>query len=389
MKTPSELSVGFVQPSLRLYRLPFYRALSSNGDLRLRMWADPSPHGAKDAVDRLVDGIFTASPVRRLGPFLLQSRLREAAIDSDLDVLVLPWNSRLLGLSRAVRVARRHAGVVLWGHGFGKRETTLRRFARNRIAALADAIVVYSSNARDRLLQEGFASESVFVAPNAIDQTPIRRAKEAWTPARLAEFTDRAGVSGSECVVYVSRLEPWKRVDLAIDAFSRLRNRRESAKLLVIGDGSDRSRLESLADRLVPGGVMFLGAIYRDEDLAPWMLSARLMAYPRALGLSLFHAFGFGLPVVTCLPPGGHGPEFDAIEPGRNGLLFPDGDLDAMARVIERILDSDDLHRTLSAGASATVDGPGGFDIPGMVAGFRKAIDYAADCAHLRSPRRC
>ena len=95
----------------------------------------------------------------------------------------------------------------------------------------------------------------------------------------VAQFRRTHGIHGRELAVFLSRIEPDKGVDLLLRAFARLRTARPHAKLAVIGKGSHKEPMERLALELGLGdSVIFTGAIYDDDALAPWMLSAGAFA---------------------------------------------------------------------------------------------------------------
>ena len=185
--------------------------------------------------------------------------------------------------------------------------------------------------------------------------------------------------SGGGTLLYVSRLEPDKRVDLLLDAFALVLKRRPKARLVVIGKGTDDDRLRAHAGALgIEDGVRFVGPAYEENALAGWFLAADVFPYPVAIGLSILHAFGYGLPVVTSDDIHSHNPEIDALRDGRNGLLYRDGDTADFADCIERILADEALRTTLSKGARATVEGPDGFTLTRMVDGYVEALRAAA-----------
>lgn len=64
----------------------------------------------------------------------------------------------------------------------------------------------------------------------------------------------------------------------------------------------------------------------------------------------MIEAMSLGLPVVSFDCPTGPG---DVIEDGRSGLLIPDGDIDALAAGMLRVIEDEPLRRALGAGASA------------------------------------
>jgi glycosyltransferase involved in cell wall biosynthesis len=94
----------------------------------------------------------------------------------------------------------------------------------------------------------------------------------------------------------------------------------------VIGDGPERKALEEQALRLgITWHVRWLGTIIDEAELAPWFLSSQALVHPNGIGLSLLHAFGSGVPVVTQGDAATHGPEFDAFTAGETGFLHERG----------------------------------------------------------------
>ena len=68
------------------------------------------------------------------------------------------------------------------------------------------------------------------------------------------------------------------------------------------------------------------------------MLVEALLVHPGAIGLSLLHAFGYGLPVVTHGNAEHHGPEFAVFEEGRSGRTYPEDDPQALASATIELL---------------------------------------------------
>jgi glycosyltransferase involved in cell wall biosynthesis len=365
--------VRIVQPLIPKYREPLFAALARVPDFELEVWADLAPSGrslkgaAGSTAFRCVQADY-----RERGPFLWQPAMRRAVRDG-ADVVILPWNTRYAHLLPSLLAARRRrVGTILWGHGIGKRETPLRRRVRNSFLRRADAAIVYSPGIADTLASEGIERAKLFVAPNSVDQAPIAAATRSWPAERVAAFLAERGLVPQRHLLYVARLEPEKRLDRAIRTLPSLSR---DLSLVVVGDGPERTPLEALASSLgVRDRVRFEGAIYDEMALAPWMLGAALLVHPGAIGLSLLHAFGYGLPVVTSDDRLPHGPEIEALADGENSLLYRDGDLADLAAKIARIADDSTLRARLSANARATVERPDGWNLGAMVEGFRAAI---------------
>jgi glycosyltransferase involved in cell wall biosynthesis len=138
--------------------------------------------------------------------------------------------------------------------------------------------------------------------------------------------------------VYSGRLSDEKGLDLLLRAFARLE---PGARLRLVGDGPSRAELELLARRLrIDGAVEFVGQVPADaveQHLADaWAVVApSLWAEP--LGFSVVEAIVRGVPVVASAA-GGFG---ETVEPGASGLLFPNGDEDALLACLRRIASGD------------------------------------------------
>jgi glycosyltransferase involved in cell wall biosynthesis len=378
--------VAIVQPLLAQYRVPVFDLLARTTGLDLTVLCDTKPTGSLTSVAPTDAFRCEHAPLRELGPFVSHPVMLEAANSRRWDAVVLTWNIRLLELVPSLIACRvRRKASVLWGHGYSKHESLLRRGMRRRVVPLADATMVYGRAEQRRLQESGF--ERIYVAPNAIDQSPIRAAAAAWrsSPERLAQWQRSQGVHDGRVVVFISRIEPDKRVDLLIDAFAIALRSAPDLVLAVIGGGSELAQIQQRTLRLgIADRVRFTGPSYEEATIAPWCLSAACFAYPEAIGLSIQHAFGYGLPVITSDDIPSHNPEIEALRPGVNGLLFRHRDVAAFAGCMLEVLDGSRCREDWAAAAQATVAPPDGVCIEAMVSGFAEAICGALLRAHHR-----
>jgi glycosyltransferase involved in cell wall biosynthesis len=137
-------------------------------------------------------------------------------------------------------------------------------------------------------------------------------------------------------VLSVGRLSPQKDFGTLIAAFAEVRARRP-ARLVILGEGPERPRLEAAVadlglarDALLPGWV---------ANPYPWMVHAGayvLSSRWEGLPSVLIEALYCGVPVVAtdCLS----GPR-EILEDGKHGALVPVGDVDAIAAAIDAALD--------------------------------------------------
>lgn len=141
----------------------------------------------------------------------------------------------------------------------------------------------------------------------------------------------------------VGRLAPAKGFDDAIAALGRLGARGLRPRLVVVGDGPERARLEALAtEHGVRGQVDFRGALTHDA-IAPlyasaWALVApsKVLANGRRDGIPnvVIEAMAAGLPVVGTRAAGLE----EAIEPDVTGMLAEPGDAGSLAAALEPLL---------------------------------------------------
>jgi glycosyltransferase involved in cell wall biosynthesis len=160
--------------------------------------------------------------------------------------------------------------------------------------------------------------------------------------AHVARPTDRAGLRGSlgippdaPVVGSVARLNPVKCQDLLIRAFARLKPRYPESHLLLVGDGPSRQPLEELTASLgLQGSVHFAGYQAEPERYLQVMNVFALTSSLEGLPLAILEAWAAGLAVVASSVGGVP----DLIEHGRNGLLFPPGDEDALVGQLSEFL---------------------------------------------------
>jgi glycosyltransferase involved in cell wall biosynthesis len=129
----------------------------------------------------------------------------------------------------------------------------------------------------------------------------------------------------------VSRLVPYKRVDLAVAAFNQL-----GWPLWIVGDGRDRAALE----RGARSNVRFLGRL-PDAEVRELMARCRAFLFPglEDFGIAPVEAQAAGRPVVAF----GGGGALDTVRDGETGVLFaqqtPEGLADAVRRCADLTMD--------------------------------------------------
>ena len=375
------IRLAVCQPLIPAYRIPMFEKIGKEDDIELVIHAGKS-RGSLHAVNQ--GQCFRVEQanvweIRVLGRIVkLQWGQIRAVRSGCYDLIILPWDTGYLTLIPALMLARKKGiCIVLWGHGYSKRPGWFRDYVRNMLGKYADAVLLYSSSVADRLENKfGFEHRRTFVAPNALDEQPICEAIRYWKRGtKLEKFRKCHNIDPDNTVIFISRLEPENHVDMLLYALELLLNSKPGVKLFIIGDGTDRNRLESLKEMLdLSHDVIFLGSIYDEQKISPWMLSATFFCYPVNIGLSILHAFNYALPVVTSDAVVHHNPEIDAFQNGVNGLFYKDGCVEDMSKQWLNILQDPALRKTLSSGARHTARR---YTMNNMVTGFLHAVRNA------------
>lgn len=126
----------------------------------------------------------------------------------------------------------------------------------------------------------------------------------------------------------------------------------------------------------VSDNVRWCGALYGDDQVAPWFLSAAAFVFPGPIGLSLLHAFAYGLPVVTHGDPAFHGPEFLALRSGWSGLVFRRGDAHDLAAKLQLLLEDTPMRLEIHQNALKTVRE--NYSLEAMIDRFVRAVQRAS-----------
>ncbi len=158
----------------------------------------------------------------------------------------------------------------------------------------------------------------------------------------------------------VGRLDPIKDHPTLFRAFSRLRESVPEARLLVVGDGPERERLEREAGE----GVVFLG----DRTDVPEVLRALdvfvLCSRNEGISNTILEAMATGLPVVAT----GVGGNPELVMPGRTGTLVPPGDPEALCAALGRYAGAPRLAR--AHGEAGRARAASGFSVEAMVSAY-------------------
>jgi glycosyltransferase involved in cell wall biosynthesis len=170
--------------------------------------------------------------------------------------------------------------------------------------------------------------KKLYVVPNGIDSAPY------VADINVESLRSSLGIPADAPVVgTVGRLSEQKRQDVLLRAFAQLP--RQDARLLVVGDGPRKQELQELAAGLGIGQrVHFVGYQPQTAPYLKLMDIFALSSHIEGMPLVIIEAWAAGVPVVASRVGGV--PEM--IKDGRNGILFPAGDVTTLTAVLSRLL---------------------------------------------------
>lgn len=244
----------------------------------------------------------------------------------------------------AAALARTGLPTVHVYHGYGDltRPASFKAFVRRRLErwsakTLRSQAVAVSPAMRGAIAKHlGCQEDAVLTVLNGIDL-------ERFTPA-VREFV------GAPVIAVVGTLCEVKRTDQALFAFQSLLRRWPGARLLIVGEGPLRPRLEALIDELsLRGAVHLLG---RRSDVPEILAEAHLLwqlSQSEGLPLAVVEALACGVPVVGTNVRGVR----DVVEDGVTGFLVPLGETEAVVDRSTQLLSQPKLCAAFSRAAEA------------------------------------
>lgn len=338
----SQLRIAFVVGSLCFGGAEKHTVALANGLPNLGfethvLHASPQSHLRDDLSPDVRDRVRGLDKRGRLDPRVLW-RLRRNLAEIQPNVIIAVNNYSLLLVDLVRWSLRRQPPLVAILHSTiqddGWDDRTVRYWLRYTLERrCARAIFVSEVQRRHWLSHYKIGATSSEVIHNGVDATHFQ---PVMTTEQRAAYRARIGVGEDDrLVACCAALRPEKRqVDL-VEAVRRLRHQGKQVRLVLIGEGSERSTIEAaIASAGLASYCQITGF---QNDVRPWLeaadlvtLSSRTEGFP----VSILEAMAMARPVVAPRVGG----VVEQIAPGRTGELFEPGDVASLTSAIERVL---------------------------------------------------
>ncbi len=198
----------------------------------------------------------------------------------------------------------------------------------------SDAVTSVSDDLKKETLQHFNISREIEVIPNFIDLKRFKKQKKD-------HFKKAICPNGEKLLVHTSNFRRVKRVQDVIEVFNKVRQV-VPAKLLMVGDGPERSNAEEFCRRTCGiDDVRFLGKLEAVEEVLSVSDLFYMTSEKESFGLAALEAMACQVPVIST--NAGGLPELN--QDGISGFICEIGDLDDMAKKSMHILDDNNLQK--------------------------------------------
>ena len=221
----------------------------------------------------------------------------------------------------------REANPVTAAYVSGMEWRALKRYRRDAVPFIA-----VSPSTMSDMMRRGYPQSLLTLVSLAVDHQRFRVSSGAKHPTPL--------------IGYVGRIKRYKSIDHIVDALPPVLQSIPNAKLVIVGEGDDRPRLERIVDaKGLHESVEFTGFVDEERKVqllqSMWMLV--MPSSKEGWGLTVTEANACGTPAVVSDVPGLR----DAVVDKETGMLFPYGDRTALAARIIKLLESAELREAM------------------------------------------
>lgn len=207
----------------------------------------------------------------------------------------------------------------------------------------SDGVTAVSKFLADKTQQQYKINKEIEVIPNFIDINKYKRQDDEKAKCFKKNFAP----NNEKILVHISNFRPLKRVQDVIKVFDAVKKKVDS-KLILIGDGPDRSDCERLSRELgIFEDIKFMG---KQDSLVELLSVADIFIIPsqsESFGLSALEAMSCGVPVISSSVGGL--PELNLH--GETGYISEIGDVERMAKYTVDLLTNQKRYELMSRNA--------------------------------------
>jgi len=256
------------------------------------------------------------------------SRLREFIDSHDIDVIVATNEYPALYALMARRGTQRIPKLIEVFHTtqYLRFKSKLQMLLYRPLFKRCDLLVYVSEKQREYWRSKGLAGKRDIVIHNGVDLEHFRDRSE---PSQREALRAQCGSSENDLLIGIcAALRPEKAHRDLLSALAHLRERGISAKVLIVGDGPERSAIEHTIAALNLSPCVFITGF--KDDVRPYLAICDIIVLAshaiETLSIAALEAMAMGKPLVLTRIGGAE----EQVIDGKNGYLYEPGDIEAL-----------------------------------------------------------
>ncbi|WP_343486593.1 glycosyltransferase [Allomuricauda sp. d1] len=315
-----------IYPGFPHYRVGIIEALMNSTQNHYLFLGDKrgynklKPYNFKDSAN------FKDFPAYKIGPFYFNKGLIRYVISQKPNGAIVHSPPNWISIIIAALIFRiKGVKVYNWTHGI----LTNHRNLKNRIYLIFykfffDGLLLYGNIAKENLMNLGFDKDKIKVIYNSLNYKEQIKLRETLDENERQQIrTSLFDNPNNDQLVFIGRLTVQKKLNLLIKAIKLLKDEKIYVNLLFVGDGNQKKELQSQIDKYkIANQICFYGASYDETQNYKLIASSDCCVAPGEIGLTAMHSLMFGVPVISHNDRNRQMPEFEAILPNTNGVLF-------------------------------------------------------------------
>ena len=317
------------------YRESFFKKIISNNNYDITIFAQRSlPSGIKTIEYKFKKNLILCKYFSIGDELMTFTSLPFIQLVKNFDIFIVDGNPRYIShflLATLLLILKKK--IILWTMVHSCNNNQFRQKLRLSWSKLFNFLFVYNHREKLILKKKNFRKNVIFAMNNGLDQDKIDNIKKEIIHKKIKKKINH------KYFLSCARLIKKNNFEIAIKAFAKIKKTNNNFTWYIIGDGDKKQELKNLVDNCnLNKNIKFLGSIYNEKKLAPYFLISECLIHPASIGLSLNHAFGYGLPVITHSSKQFHNPEIAAFKQNSTGLLFKKDNVNSLKNAIEKFL---------------------------------------------------
>jgi glycosyltransferase involved in cell wall biosynthesis len=351
------------------YRETFYKKIINNKNYDVTIFAQKDlPTSLKTVENKFKKNLILCKYFSIGDERLVFTLLPFTKLLKNFDIFIVEGNPRYVShflLATLLLILKKK--IILWIMAHSCNNNQFREKIRLSWSKLFKYLFVYTDREKLFLKKKNFKKNVIYAMNNGLDQDKIGNIKKKLKNKKIRKkFNHKYFLS-------CARLIKKNKFEIAIKAFAEIKKTNNNFTWYIIGDGDQKKNLKNLVYNYnLYENVKFLGSIYNEKKLAPYFLMAECLIHPASIGLTLNHAFGYGLPVITHSSRQFHNPEIAAFKNNSTGLLFIKDNITSLKNAIKKFLYYKNLKQKFSINCYQIVKTK--YNINEMVNNFFKIV---------------